>query len=371
MDNDECCQRLSYSVCGATDNSIVENSACGNNKTIDENCSDDESTTFFSNYLGPSADETILSGVKTVLRMCGNISCGDLQCQEEPRKSSSNIPSIKLEEDTRKPCITSTSRPNKTLPAYSDKMGNDLHLVMIFMLAFSCITSSLALRNPPSDSILDIINMKEVQRIIAEKKENQTKEENRFLLDNDLNENYIPPEPEYEIQKAEEPPKTENPRIDIDVLLKRNNFTEPYRGTDLLQDLRGFNGRKVLKSSKNAVLVTKKEYLQRDWCKTEPLVQKIKEKGCLTRTMINRFCYGQCNSFYIPKNPKRRNRHRPVVEESEDEDTNGPAFKYCGFCKPQKYTWVTVTLKCPNMVPQYRKKRIQRIKQCSCLPGND
>lgn len=248
-------------------------------------------------------------------------------------------------------------------------------LTFIIVLTLNCAIVIIAGRNPPSDSILDIINMKEVNRILAENKQNQTKEENRFLIDNDLNENYLPPEPEYEIQNVKllqpEPPKTENPRIDIDVLLRRNNYSEPYRGTELLSDLRGFNGRKLLKSSKNAVLVTKKEYLQRDWCKTEPLVQKIKEKGCLTRTMINRFCYGQCNSFYIPKNPKRRSRHRSVVEETEDEDTNGPAFKYCGFCKPQKYTWVTVTLKCPNLVPQYRKKRIQRIKQCQCLAAND
>ena len=96
----------------------------------------------------------------------------------------------------------------------------------------------------------------------------------------------------------------------------------------------------------------------------------MKEEGCLTRTVINRFCYGQCNSFYIPKNPKRRHRHLPASEETEDEDQNGPAFKACAFCRPSKFTWVTITLKCPSMVPPLRKKRVQRIKQCKCIAAN-
>ncbi|KAB0799764.1 hypothetical protein PPYR_07644 [Photinus pyralis] len=221
------------------------------------------------------------------------------------------------------------------------------------------------------DSILEIVNTKEVERLIAERKENASREERRFLLENALDDSYYPPDQEQEYQRlklldSQLYQKTENPRIDIDILLKRSNISDPFRSTELLSDLRGYHGRKVLKSSKNALLVTKKEYLQRDWCKTEPLVQKIKEEGCLTRTVINRFCYGQCNSFYIPKNPKKRNK-RKTLHEQEDEDQNGAAFKSCSFCKPKKFTWITVTLKCPTLVPIFRKKRIQRIKQCKCV----
>ncbi|EFA02797.1 gremlin 1 [Tribolium castaneum] len=230
-------------------------------------------------------------------------------------------------------------------------------------------------RSPSSDSILEIINTKEVERLLAEKKRNISREERRYLLENELDENFIPPDQEFEIQKLklldeERAPRTENPRVDLNAFLRRNNHSEPYRTTELLQDLRGFNGRKLLKSSKNALFVTKKEYLQRDWCKTEPLIQKVKEEGCLTRTVINRFCYGQCNSFYIPKNPKKRHRHIPVSEETEDEDQNGPAFKACAFCRPSKFTWISVTLKCPSLMPPFRKKRIQRIKQCKCIAAN-
>lgn len=222
-----------------------------------------------------------------------------------------------------------------------------------------------------SDSILDIINTKEVARILAEKKLNMTLQEKRYLFENELDENFIPPEQEYEIQKVRllDEQRTENPRVDLHAFLRRNNHSDPYRNTELLQDLRGFNGRKLLKSSKNALVVTKKEYLQKDWCKTEPLIQKVKEEGCLTRTVINRFCYGQCNSFYIPKNPRKKQKIL-ASEEMDDEDQNGPAFKACAFCRPSKFTWVSVTLKCPSMVPPFRRKRIQRIKLCKCIAAN-
>ncbi|KAF5302394.1 hypothetical protein FQA39_LY10433 [Lamprigera yunnana] len=247
-------------------------------------------------------------------------------------------------------------------------MSSTLHVIAFIFTSLLQTVYVFSFKNSTSDSILDIINTKEVERLIAERKENASREERRYLLENALDESYLPPDQEIEYQRlklldteADVYEKTENPRIDVDVLLRRNNGSDPFKSTELLSDLRGYHGRKVLKSSKNALLVTKKEYLQRDWCKTEPLVQKIKEEGCLTRTVINRFCYGQCNSFYIPKNPKKKNKRKTI--EYEDEDQNGVAFKSCSFCKPKKFTWITVTLRCPNMVPQFRKKRIQRIKQ--------
>lgn len=248
-----------------------------------------------------------------------------------------------------------------------------------FFLAI-LITHIFALRASVGDSILDIINTKEVERIIAEREENEAKNEKRYLAENELDENYdmlpdnerqelLYPQPDSNVFSPVKPEG--NPRISIDVLFRQNsNHTDPLRRTELLNELTGFNGRKVLKSSKNALTVTRKEYLKKDWCKTEPLVQKIKEEGCLTRTIINRFCYGQCNSFYIPKNPKKKNyKHGKTSYEGEDDevDLNGAAFKFCAFCKPKKFTWITVTIRCPTLVPQLRKKRIQRIKQCKCM----
>ncbi|XP_063296345.1 gremlin-1 [Pelobates fuscus] len=107
----------------------------------------------------------------------------------------------------------------------------------------------------------------------------------------------------------------------------------------------------VLESSQEALLVTERKYLKRDWCKTQPLKQTIHEEGCNSRTIINRFCYGQCNSFYIPRHIRR--------EEG--------SFQSCSFCKPKKFTTMVVTLNCPELQPPTKKKRITRVKQCRCI----
>uniref|UniRef100_A0A8C6XE03 Gremlin n=1 Tax=Naja naja TaxID=35670 RepID=A0A8C6XE03_NAJNA len=107
----------------------------------------------------------------------------------------------------------------------------------------------------------------------------------------------------------------------------------------------------VLESSQEALHVTERKYLKRDWCKTQPLKQTIQEEGCRSQTIINRFCYGQCNSFYIP-----RHIHR---EEG--------SFQSCSFCKPKKFTTMVVTLSCPEMQPPIKKKRITRVKECRCI----
>uniref|UniRef100_A0A3P8SCY9 Gremlin 1, DAN family BMP antagonist n=1 Tax=Amphiprion percula TaxID=161767 RepID=A0A3P8SCY9_AMPPE len=106
----------------------------------------------------------------------------------------------------------------------------------------------------------------------------------------------------------------------------------------------------VLESSQEALHVTERRYLRLDWCKTQPLKQTIKEEGCLSRTIINRFCYGQCNSFYIPRHMYQ----------------DGNAFQSCSACKPKTFSTVTYTLFCPGQTPSTRKKRVQRVKQCRC-----
>ncbi|XP_008283172.1 gremlin-1a [Stegastes partitus] len=106
----------------------------------------------------------------------------------------------------------------------------------------------------------------------------------------------------------------------------------------------------VLESSQEALHVTERRYLRLDWCKTQPLKQTIREEGCLSRTIINRFCYGQCNSFYIPRHMYQ----------------DGNAFQSCSACKPKTFSTVTYTLFCPGQTPSTRKKRVQRVKQCRC-----
>lgn len=136
---------------------------------------------------------------------------------------------------------------------------------------------------------------------------------------------------------------------------------------------------KVLKSTNDAVVVMNQlANLKKDFCKTETIVQRIKEDGCVGRNVINRYCYGQCNSFYIPEGPKRRrgrhhrrNKLRQIAtnnaEYLDDEDLTVPQMQTCPSCRPVKVGWVTITLRCPKLSPPTRKKRIQKIRQCKCM----
>ncbi|XP_053696877.1 uncharacterized protein LOC128744117 [Sabethes cyaneus] len=280
--------------------------------------------------------------------------------------------------------------------------------LLLILLSFLLIYSS-GHRIQLSDSILDIINTRHVERVLAERRMNASREEKRYLVQNELMDEDGATE---DSSTGVDLYQTPEVAIDFDFNGRRQSasavaFNETGGGgggyqyqspggsssnADILADLQAYHrGDKLLKSSKNALVVTRKEYLKKDWCKTEPLVQRIREEGCLSRTIINRFCYGQCNSFYIPKSPKRRRHHaggggangrhtghgghhggggggrREVDLDFEDEDLTGPAFRSCAFCKPKKFTWITVTLRCPSLVPQLRRKRIQRIKQCKCI----
>lgn len=119
----------------------------------------------------------------------------------------------------------------------------------------------------------------------------------------------------------------------------------------------------VLSSSREALVVTERRYLRRDWCKTQPLRQTISEEGCISRTVVNRFCYGQCNSFYIPRHMgpssagSGRKHHNKLQEP----------FQSCSFCRPQRITQLTVQLDCPNLQPPFRHRKVQRVKQCRCM----
>jgi len=122
-----------------------------------------------------------------------------------------------------------------------------------------------------------------------------------------------------------------------------------------------FRSEHQLKSDKSSMIVTKKQYLRKDWCKTEPIMQKIREEGCVPKTVVNRFCYGQCNSFYVPRNLSARLGRRRREE---------PAFRSCGVCKPNKMGWMRVTLHCPGMEPPMRTRKIRKVKNCQCIAEN-
>lgn len=128
----------------------------------------------------------------------------------------------------------------------------------------------------------------------------------------------------------------------------------------------------VLSSSREALVVTERRYLRRDWCKTQPLRQTISEEGCRSRTVVNRFCYGQCNSFYIPRHMgpssgQGQSRGQASGSGRKSHNKAQEPFQSCSFCRPHRITQLTVQLDCPDLQPPFRHRKVQRVKQCRCM----
>lgn len=242
-----------------------------------------------------------------------------------------------------------------------------------------------------SDSIMDIINTQHVEKILADRRQSSNNN-----LDEDVTETETDIYPTSETlidfdYNTNQPLRHRVPLpIHGDIVMKYNDsiiaspsppsYAARFPTTadgNALGDLSPYRGDKILKSSKSALFIAKKELLKQDWCKTEPFEQKIREEGCYSKKITNNFCYGQCNSFYIPKTPKRRRRnhhnqkrdHRTRPQPPQ-QPHNVESFRSCAYCKPKEYTFITVILKCPSLTPSYRRKRIQIVKECRCIAQN-
>lgn len=99
------------------------------------------------------------------------------------------------------------------------------------------------------------------------------------------------------------------------------------------------------------VFIMKKSDLRNDWCKTRPFKQTIQVSGCLPLEVMNNFCYGQCNSLYIP-----------------NHESLEPLFQSCTSCLPQRTFTKTVTLRCPSLPVKFRKHKYTYSKKCRCTP---
>ncbi|KDR19504.1 Gremlin-1 [Zootermopsis nevadensis] len=224
---------------------------------------------------------------------------------------------------------------------------------VVYMWLF--FTSSMAAgaendREPAAGmgSILEIINTQEVERLLAARRDNVSREQRQFLGQNALDDGEVSDQDE--IKREDSAPDKDSDddirqqlnisgsrkfvnrqsgasrkshTIGIEVLLKKSNESFPHNSHHILAELGGYNGDKLLKSSKNALMNPRR------------------------------------------RRPGRRESHEE--EEDDDDESDAPAFKSCAFCKPKKAAWITVSLNCPSMSPRLRKKRILRIKQCKCI----
>ncbi|CRL01221.1 CLUMA_CG014177, isoform A [Clunio marinus] len=251
-----------------------------------------------------------------------------------------------------------------------------------FTAIFLCLHIIECHRIHLSDSIMDIINTQHVEKILADRRQNNN-------LDDDVTETETDVYPTSDTlidfdYNTNQPQRNRLPLpIHGDIVMKYNDSIIPSPSStyasrfpnadgNLLADLQTYRGDKILKSSKSALFIAKKELLKQDWCKTEPFEQKIREDGCYSKKVINNFCYGQCNSFYVPKTPRRRRRnHRNQRDHRVRQSHNNvDSFRSCAYCKPKEYTFVNVILKCPSLTPNYRRKRIQIVKECRCIAQN-
>lgn len=238
-----------------------------------------------------------------------------------------------------------------------------------------------------SDSIMDIINTQHVEKILADRRQQQmaaaANSNNLEEEDAGAEETDTYPTSDTIIDfdyNTNQPPRIRVPLpIRGDVVVKYNDtsiipsLASRYPNVDpnLLDDLQKYRGDKILKSSKSALFIAKKELLKQDWCKTEPFEQKIREDGCYSKRITNNFCYGQCNSFYIPKMTRRRRKvHGKQQRQHRNKQHQIDSFRSCAYCKPKEYSFIVVILKCPSLTPTYRRKRVQIVKECRCIAQN-
>ncbi|XP_066298886.1 uncharacterized protein [Branchiostoma lanceolatum] len=97
-------------------------------------------------------------------------------------------------------------------------------------------------------------------------------------------------------------------------------------------------------------LPLRKRDLRKDWCKAVAFDQEVSAPGCETKLVRNKFCYGQCSSFHIP-------RQHP-----------GP-FDSCASCTPTRTRNEKVVLNCHGNETKVRKVSI--VEECACRPCED
>ncbi|KRZ73458.1 Gremlin-1 [Trichinella papuae] len=105
-------------------------------------------------------------------------------------------------------------------------------------------------------------------------------------------------------------------------------------------------------NKRQAYIIASRDVIRTDYCRTIAFKQRIRIEGCLSKTVINSFCYGQCNSFYIPR------LHGARLMAS---------FKSCSVCQPSQITSITVTLHCPGRLGSVHRRKYLKVKQCACM----
>ena len=103
-------------------------------------------------------------------------------------------------------------------------------------------------------------------------------------------------------------------------------------------------------SSENIAILGRIKTINQEKCRAKLFNQTISVPGCEQRVIRNRFCYGRCNSFYIP------------LDGSQEQFR----FKTCSACKPIKSQKISVSLKCYSPHMSKRTVLVEKVERCRC-----
>ncbi|CAG5100159.1 Oidioi.mRNA.OKI2018_I69.XSR.g16871.t1.cds [Oikopleura dioica] len=108
---------------------------------------------------------------------------------------------------------------------------------------------------------------------------------------------------------------------------------------------------KLTSSTDEAHIVIDRLLVKKEKCKAHSVKFEVFADGCKSRTITNKYCYGQCNSFFIPSSSEIQ------------------PFASCSYCKPHKTTFKYVTLHCKDDNRRRKKirKKVEIVQKCKCL----
>ncbi|XP_078540804.1 DAN domain family member 5 [Lissotriton helveticus] len=106
--------------------------------------------------------------------------------------------------------------------------------------------------------------------------------------------------------------------------------------------------RRVIQKGNRAqtVLPLTQSDISKSSCKAIPFTQTISRESCAPAKIQNRFCFGQCSSFYVP-------------------GTLTGASRPCSGCAPSRIRRITVPLHCENEV-LVREEAVTLVEECQC-----
>ncbi|XP_053321614.1 DAN domain family member 5 [Spea bombifrons] len=98
------------------------------------------------------------------------------------------------------------------------------------------------------------------------------------------------------------------------------------------------------------ILPIAQEALRRSRCEALPFIQNIYKKHCVPVRIPNKFCFGQCNSFYVPGNPTG-------------------SLQPCTSCVPVLSRRISVALQCRGGRVSWQE--VQLVEECDCVTRFD